>query len=349
MDINNYTIPVTSNIRDAIKAIDKIGLGFVFLVNDDFTLHSVITDGDFRRSILKGVELTVLATQISNVNFISANNDLKTESRKELILKHKLRVLPILENRKLIAFSTISDFDKSIQFNENVKLDFPVVIMAGGKGTRMKPFTHILPKPLIPIGEKSMLEIIMDKYLTYGINEFYLTVNFKKNLIKAYFEDINIYNLNFVDEPFPLGTAGALKYLENVITSTFFVSNCDVYVKADYSEIANFHVKGNYDLTIVGSLQHIQVPYGVCKIDSGGDLIDITEKPSFDYIVNTGMYILNPIVFKFIPENKFYHITQLITDLKNNGYNVGVFPVSEKSWIDVGQWKDYLDRSDVEF
>ena len=220
--------------------------------------------------------------------------------------------------------------------------------MAGGKGTRLAPFTYILPKPLIPIGEKPVIEIIIDEYIKFGVNNFFISVNHKANMIKAYFEDINHeYSIGYVIEDKPLGTAGSLKYLEGKIDSDFFVSNCDIIIKENYNSIYDFHKKNDNILTLVSSMQHHTIPYGVCEIENGGTLKSITEKPQYDFLVNTGMYILSPEALKYIPENEFFHITHLIEKLKDDGKKVGVFPVSEKSWIDIGQWTEY--KKAVEF
>lgn len=153
--------------------------------------------------------------------------------------------------------------------------------MAGGKGSRLAPFTDILPKPLIPLGNKTIIETIMDEYALYGINEFYISVNYKAKLIKAYFEDIELpFKINFIDEEKPLGTGGALKYLENKIKSCFFVSNCDIIIKDNYATIVDFHKSGNFDITLVGSMQHFTLPYGVCKINNNGNLSVIIENPN---------------------------------------------------------------------
>ena len=214
--------------------------------------------------------------------------------------------------------------------------------MAGGKGTRMKPFTNILPKPLIPVGDKSMLEVIMDEYNLYFQSKFHISVNYKANLIKAYLEDfVVMYDISYVYEQIPLGTGGALKYLEGKIKRPFFVSNCDILIKANYTDIYNDHLIKNNDITIVASLIHYKVPYGVCEIENGGELKGMVEKPEYDFLVNAGMYILNPDILKLIPENEFYNITDLIDSVKSSGGKVGVFPVSENSYSDSGQWEEY--------
>jgi NDP-sugar pyrophosphorylase family protein len=161
-------------------------------------------------------------------------------------------------------------------------------------------------------------------------------------MIKAFFEELPIAKyLHYITEDIPLGTAGALKKLKNIVNTTFIVSNCDILIKDDYSKIVDFHKAGNYDLTLVASMQHYTIPYGVCYIENGGDLKGISEKPEYDYLVNTGMYVLEPGVIDFIPDNTFYHITHLIEDLKKNNRRIGVYPVYEKAWIDIGQWEEY--------
>lgn len=214
--------------------------------------------------------------------------------------------------------------------------------MAGGKGTRLDPFTRILPKALIPVGEKPVIEIIMDEYARYGMKNFHISVNSKSKMIKAYFGDQDSdYNISFIDEDKPLGTAGALRFLKDKFDNPFFVSNCDIIVRNNYYDILQFHKDGRYDLTVVGSMQHRTIPYGVCKFENGGLLKSIQEKPEYDFLVNTGMYLLNPHILRYIPENTYFDMTELINVLQKKAHKVGVYPVSEKSWVDIGQLTEY--------
>jgi len=252
--------------------------------------------------------------------------------------------IPIIDDNVVLK-DVVYKTDISGNVNEiymESKLSNPVVIMAGGKGARLDPFTRVLPKALIPVGEKPIIEIIMDEFAKYGMTNFIISINHKAKMIKAYLEDFKKdYSIKYINEDKPLGTAGVLKCLEGEIKTPFFVSNCDVLIKSDYYSINKFHRKGNYALTLVGSTQFHIVPYGVCEIDNGGELKKIVEKPEFDFLANTGMYIINPEVLRYIPKAKSYHMTELIGILKTNNEKVGVFPISEKSWIDVGQWEEY--------
>jgi NDP-sugar pyrophosphorylase family protein len=290
----------------------------------------IVTDGDFRRAILRGVDLENSVEKIANKNFYFLETGYKSKEAEDIFENTPARHIPVLDNGKLVDILIEEEFFKiGEKISKKPQLNIPVVIMAGGKGTRLDPFTRILPKALIPIGEKPIIEIIMDEYAKYGIKDFYISVNHKSRMIKAYFEDLQEhYNIHYIDEDKPLGTAGALKYLEGKFSSSFFVSNCDIIIKEDYSKIYRFHKEGKYLLTLVGSMQHHTIPYGICEIKNGGELEIIREKPEYDFLVNTGMYILNPKVLKYLPKNEFFYITQLIEKLQKSGCKIGTYPVS---------------------
>jgi dTDP-glucose pyrophosphorylase len=341
--LDKYKIDSRCNIREAIKQIDNNGEGFIFVVEKNDKVIGLVTDGDFRRAILNEVSLDENCMSIANKDFKYVESEFNEREIINIFLQWKIDHLPVLDDGCLKEILFRKDFNLSGKVILEKKLDdVSVVIMAGGKGTRMKPFTNILPKPLIPVGEKSMLEVIMDEYNLYFQSKFYISVNYKANLIKAYLEDfLEIYDISYVSEQNPLGTGGALKYLEGKIENPFFVSNCDILIKANYVDIYNEHLIKNNDITIVASLIHYKVPYGVCEIENGGELKGMIEKPEYDFLVNAGMYILNPDVLKLIPENEFYNITDLIDSVKSIGGKVGVFPVSENSYSDSGQWEEY--------
>ncbi len=342
--MNKYTISKKSNIRDAIKKIDDNGEGLIFVVDEEDKVIGVLTDGDFRRAILNGISLSEICDNIANHEFKYVDSsDFSEREVINLFLQYKIEHLPLLENGILKKLYRKKDYNLTGKVILPKSLnEVSVVIMAGGKGTRMKPFTNILPKPLIPIGNKSMLEVIMDEYNLYFQSAFLISVNFKANLIKAYMDDyIKMYNFSYIQEDTPLGTGGALKYLEGKLEEPFFVSNCDILIKANYADIYNFHKNEKNDFTIVASMIHYKIPYGVCEIEQGGELIKLVEKPEYDFLVNAGMYIINPNVIKYIPKDKFYNITDLIEHLKQKGGKVGVYPVSENSYYDSGQWKEY--------
>ena len=338
-----YKVLYNNSIRSSIQKLDNTGIGFITVINDSNKIMGIVTDGDFRRAVLSGVSLDDPIMTIANSKFAYLRDGYSKEEMENIFFNNDIGHIPVINNDELQEII----LRKNIPFIKNRKkdekhLNIPVVIMAGGIGNRLKPFTHIMPKPLIPIGNKPLIEIIIERFRESGVNEFYLSLNYKANMIKAYFEERSIAkHLNYIVEDIPLGTAGALKKLKGIINSTFIVSNCDIIIKSNYNKIIEFHNQGKYDLTLVACMHHFTIPYGICSIEEGGCLKEISEKPEFDYLVNTGMYILEPKIIDLIPDNTFYHITQLIEDLKINNGRVGVYPVYEKSWIDVGQWNEY--------
>ncbi len=182
----------------------------------------------------------------------------------------------------------------------------------------------------------------MDKFSEYGIKDFYLSVNHKAKMIKSYFEEEpGKYNLHYIEEKVPLGTAGSLVLIKKYVNRDFIVTNCDIIIDGNYAEIVKCHRMCAFDMTLVVSCKRYVIPYGVCSIQNGGILRSIKEKPEYDLLVNTGMYIINRELLSLIPRNKQFDIPELITKAKAANFKIGVFPLPEKSWVDIGQWEEY--------
>ncbi|MCF8298090.1 MAG: CBS domain-containing protein [Saprospiraceae bacterium] len=329
---------------DGMRKIDKNRHKILFVVDKSQKLLGSVTDGDIRRWILDGKKLDARLDIICNRNPITLHNESSKARTKELMLQKKINCIPVVNNANQIEDIVFwSDlFEEEEYHRPTPQLNVPVVIMAGGFGTRMEPFTQVLPKALIPIGDKTIIERIIDEFLRYQINEFYVSVNHKFRIIKYYLKELNpSYKMKFIQEEKPLGTAGSLHYLVGRTSGTLIVTNCDIIIYSRYDEIVKFHEQHDYDLTLVSSMMHYQVPYGTCEIDKGGRLLEIKEKPEYTYLVSTGMYILNARVLRLIPEGTFFHITHLMEKIKQNKGEIGVFPISSDSWVDTGQWEEY--------
>lgn len=338
-----YLISEKLSVKDAMVKMDKNGEKILFVVDDENKLIGSLTDGDIRRWILANGDIFSDLSLVYNKKPRFLEIGYENEKVKKLMLSTRLEWIPVVDENKCITDILVWN-EVFGGKNSKVKkqIDVPVVVMAGGSGTRMEPFTNILPKPLIPIQGRPIIEVIMNKYKKYGVKTFYISVNYKSHIIKAYFDEVNTdYNINYISEHSPLGTAGCLRNLSGKIRGSLIVTNCDIIIESDYGEIVDFHLKNKNDITIVGSLRHYVIPYGICEIKNGGMLEDIREKPAYDYFVNTGMYVLDASAIKHIPHNKKFHMTDLIKKLKSSGGKVMVFPISEKSWIDVGQWEEY--------
>lgn len=343
-NLEKLFISPKENVKCAIKKMDDAAEK-ILLVVECKRLLGVITDGDIRRWILKNGNLEEKTEKIINYSPIVLNEkNFSSEKAKDLMLQHKIESIPIVNEQKEIV-SMVSWYDIFGEDTSSCKqINVPVVVMAGGQGTRLHPYTKILPKPLIPIGDKPILELIIERFRKYGCCDFYLSVSYKSNMIKAYFNDCkHDYRIHYIQEEKPLGTAGSLSLLGNAIKETFFVNNCDVIINGDYSDILDYHHKNKNKITIVASLKHYVIPYGVIEIGNKEDLKKISEKPEFDFLVNAGMYVLEPETIKDLPSNQFLHMTDLINYYLNKGEKVGVYPVSEKSWMDMGQLEELQD------
>lgn len=342
--MKDITIHPNATIKEAMEALDRTAEKVLMLVDNDKKLIGTLTDGDIRRYILKGRDLISTIQEAYNPNPIFVfQEDYNLEKIKKVLTKNKIDLLPILnQNRKIVDFITWDKVFGNNKKSKNQKLDVQVVIMAGGSGTRLEPFTKVLPKPLVPVGEKPVIDHIIDRFRVYGIREFYLTIHHMSKILRAYFEEKDPdYSIGFAEETEPRGTAGSLTLLGDKLDKPFFVSNCDIIIETDYADLYRFHTKNGYDITLVASAKQFNIPYGICELNGGGSLERIEEKPEYSFLVNTGLYVLNPSVLELIPDNQLFHITHLIDKIKENGGQIGVYPVSEKAWIDVGQWTEY--------
>ncbi|CAI3629349.1 MULTISPECIES: nucleotidyltransferase family protein [Clostridium] len=327
------------SIKQVIKKIDETGKKILLVTTKEDILLGTITDGDVRRWILKNGNLEKPASEIMNKDPIVLC--VKQKYRAKKVINEKcISALPIVNEKNIVVDIIFWNEKYNEKFIER-KISNPVVIMAGGKGTRLYPYTKILPKPLIPIGEESIIERIIDKFIKFGCEMFYVTVNYKKNMIKAYLGEIQKnYSLEYIEEERFLGTGGSLSLLRGKIKESFFVTNCDVLVEADYKDLLKYHNEQDNMITMVTSLKNYNIPYGVIKLNDFGRVIDTIEKPEFNYLVNAGLYVLKPECIYDIPQNKFFHITDLINKYIKEGKKVGTYPITENAWLDMGEFKE---------
>lgn len=340
--IKQILINPEASVVHALKQMDETGKRALFVTDSKNKILGLVSDGDIRRWILKNKSLDEKITKLMNRNPIVLKVGYSKEDAKKIMLSQGIDCMPVVdESQNVVSVAWWLDLFDSKFKRETQVIDIPVVIMAGGEGTRLYPFTNILPKPLIPIGERPIIELIIDKFREYGCKEFYASINYKSSLIEAYFADSKQdYKIVFIKEDKPLGTAGSLHLLKNKIGKNFFVTNCDILIEADYYDILKFHKDNEDKITLVVSMKHFTIPYGICKINEGGVLKGIEEKPEYVFMVNTGLYLIEQDILNDIPKNTLYNMTNLISDCMKKGKKVGVYPISEKSWIDIGQLQE---------
>lgn len=346
--IKKRSISSDSTIIAALKKMDceKVKLLFVF---SNKAFDGIITIGDIQRSIIKNIPLLSPISNILDKNKVYASPEEPREKVYEKMRRMRAECMPIVDkNGQLVDVIFWKETFNTGSQATLPKLSIPVVIMAGGLGSRLAPLTNIYPKPLIPIGEKTIVESIMDKFVNYDCHDFYISVNYKADTIKNYFDFINNpeYNVSYFQEDKPMGTAGSLRLLKDKINSTFFVSNCDILIEEDYANILEYHRSNKNELTVVAAVKTISIPYGTIVTGENGLLESIEEKPTLSFKINTGLYILEPTLLDDIPD-EFFHITHLMEKLKAQGRRVGVYPISQNDWKDMGDWDEYLKLINV--
>lgn len=340
--ISAYITTAETTVVEAMQRIDKGARGILFVADPEGRLIGCVSDGDIRRWLIATADLTAPISKFMTrkPNYIFASDDIDIESHMKRLSVTALPVLSMERNIVNIVFLNVDN--SSCERDDSGTLeDIPVVIMAGGKGTRLYPYTKILPKPLIPIGDIPIIERIMNRFVEHGTKGFYLTVNYKKGMIKSYFEELRPdYCVTYVEEDKPLGTGGSLRLITDIFHCPFFVTNCDILIDADYAHMYEQHIASGNKITIVAALKTQVIPYGVLQIGKQGTVYGMEEKPSISHFINTGMYIIDPEVISLIPRDTFYHMPQLVEDVMKKGEKVGVYPISEGSFLDMGEFEE---------
>lgn len=328
LNINNYIVDVNIPLSEAVTQMTKNEIkGLVALEGDKVY-------GVFTRRDLVNCSHVFSIRNVSLKPFVNTRYEYSLKDMHDKFLTSSHSLIPIIdENKRLLDIY----FPKKKSHKNQEK--YPVVIMAGGLGTRLYPYTKVLPKPLVPvIDDKPMVEVIMDSFYHFGTTDFYLIVNHKKEMIKSYFEENeHLYNVYYGEEIKQLGTGGGLFYVKDKINETFFLTNCDILTLENYDEIYDYHKKENNIITMIVSLKSIHVPYGVILTDENQNIVGSKEKPTYMILVNTGVYIVEPKVFDFIDEEEVIDFPNIIDRVKEANLKVGVYPITEDKWLDMGQ------------
>lgn len=341
--IQDYIGYSKMTIVQAMQKIDITGGGILFIVDEDARLIGTLTDGDIRRWLIKTGNLKTSISEVMQIHPYYLK-ELDRQQAKSELMKRQLRAIPIVNERLEIVdvqFNTCCE-QLNVYETSNSLNNVPVVIMAGGKGTRLLPYTNVLPKPLIPIGNEPIIERIIDQFRAFGCNKFYLILNYRKNMIKAYFnESEHDYQIEYIDEDIPLGTGGGLSLLKNKLKETFILSNCDVLIRDDFSKIYEFHKQSENKISMICSVKNFKIPYGIVHTGTNGAIESMEEKPTMSFYTNTGCYVVDPEVLKHVPDNTYADFPQIVDEYRKNGYKVGAYPINESAWLDMGQMDEF--------
>jgi len=336
MDYKICQVKPETTIKEIIEIFNKAATQIALIMNQD-RLIGVVTDGDLRRGLLKGEDLTkpVKNIMISNYKFLKVGAS-KSDAL-QMMKKENLRHVPIVDEKKI--FFDLYTLDELASLND---LDNDVVIMAGGRGKRLMPLTKECPKPMIKAGGVPILEIIINQCINSGLNNFFISVNYLKEQIKDYFGDGAKWGvkINYLEENSPLGTAGSISLLPYKPKKPILVLNGDVVTNVDFLNLINFHIHNDSDITCCVKKIINQIPYGILELE-GIQVKSLKEKPIVANYINAGVYLLNANLIDLIPKNKYFDFTNFLELLIKKNFKLNAFPLHEY-WQDIGNIENLI-------
>ncbi|MCA1012702.1 nucleotidyltransferase family protein [Halobacillus halophilus] len=338
----NMMISADTSIHETLQIIDSEAYHIAFVINQQKQLIGTVTDGDIRRGILRGVSLSESVERVMNSNPVMTKEKVTAAKARAIMKKYGIKHLPIVNEKQEIVDVMVDGEDKpTLRSNW-------VVIMAGGLGTRLHPLTKNCPKPLLKVGEKPLLETIIMNLMDHGFHKFYLSVNYKSEMIEEYFGDGSKWGatIRYLKEKERLGTAGALSLIQEKPEDPLLVMNGDILTKMKADKLLDYHTKNQAAVTMCVREYDIQIPYGVCRIDKN-QLLSIEEKPIERHFISAGINVISPEVLKKIPQDRFYDMPTLFEEVIEEKRGVYIFPIREY-WLDIGRIADY-ERANVEY
>lgn len=341
MNLSKISLSKNSTIRQALQAIANEGLRIAIVLNNDNTLYGILTDSDTRRALLEGYSLDDKIYHLIQTEPIIAYENSKKDDIVKLALKHSVYEIPILNSQnQVVKIESISKLlSKKTKTNE-------IILMVGGLGTRLRPLTDTIPKPMLKVGAKPILQIIIERFVKQGFCNFTLCTGYKSEVIESFFKDGSKFgaNIKYVKESKRLGTAGALGLINESLKEPFVVMNGDILTEISFDSFLEFHIKKQAIATMGVREFEYQVPYGVVETKDGF-ITQITEKPLERYLVSAGVYVLNPEILKQILKNTYLDMPNLFLNLLQQGQKTSYFPINDY-WIDIGRHEEYERAND---
>ena len=334
-DWNRITLTPETTIRETLLNLDRSSMQIVLVADGEGRLLGTVTDGDLRRALLRGATLDSRVEQAMNRRPCTGRQDESPLVWRQRMQQKSLRHLPILDRQGRLLDLIHDRVERRQQWSN------PVVLMLGGLGMRLRPLTRKVPKPMLMVGDKPILETILEHVAEQGFNRFYFCINYLGEMIQNHFGDGSRWGvqIEYIEEKQRLGTAGALGLLEKPFEEDFLVMNGDLLTKVDLGALLSFHREHAHQATVCVREHQQQVPYGVMEM-GGTRITQLVEKPVYRYFVNAGIYALSPETLRLIPNNKSYDMPQLLNELITRQQAVGGFPLTEY-WLDIGRLPDF--------
>jgi dTDP-glucose pyrophosphorylase len=332
-----------AKIATILRLLQDNREGICVVVDESRRVLGTITDGDCRRALLRANSLDQTAEQIMNRRFIVVSESFSHDQILSLMEVNGIRQVPVVDSEQRLVDIVVKG-NGELPCHNN-----PVIILAGGLGTRLRPLTLSKPKPLLPIGDRPMIERLIRSLVHQGFCNIYLSINYLGSMVEDYFGDGSRFNcsISYLREEKRLGTAGPLSLLVSESVLPVIVVNGDLLTAVNFESLLEYHQESGSDFTICTSESLVEIPFGVVRTADGGGVLEIVEKPSIPFTVNAGIYILHPELIKLVPQGQEYLMTEFINDLIAKGYKISNFPIHEK-WIDIGRPEQYFSEHERE-
>ena len=340
-EINRLLVSSDSTIKKCLELINQTGESTLLVVSKNKRLIGTLSDGDIRRAILKNFNLNDQIKKYYQKKPYKIYRELNKNEILEILIKKQISIIPLVDKEnKIIKIYSKKNFLSHQTYSNSV------IIMAGGKGLRMKPFTNLFPKAMLPFNNSTIIEEIIKQFRKENFCNFFVTTGFKSNILTKYFSTKKNKDIKFSREKIPLGTIGGVKKIEKQISDVFFLTNCDTLIDVDYKNLIDFHNQNKNFVTIVSAIYKKKINYGVCRTDKKDKLKTIEEKPDLSFLINTGFYVMNKKILKKIPRNEYFDTTDLIKNCVKSKIKIGIYPIDTSKWTDVGNWEDYKKAGD---
>lgn len=340
-DYSKHIIKSGCTVIDALTALNNLRTRYLdlFVEDNECKVIGVVTDGDLRRGLIKGAQLTDEVDTVMNRNFVSFGNGAIDISKVKYYKSKGMSLIPSLTpDGKIAKIYNIGEL--------NSILPIDAVLMAGGKGERLRPLTEKTPKPLLPVGEKAIIDHNVDRLISYGIQHINVTVNYLKEQIEAHYQmPRNGVQVQTVREPQYLGTIGSIKFVPQFHNDTVLLMNSDLFTNIDYEDFFLHFQQHEAEMSVAAVPYNVSIPYGVLDLD-GRNIKGLLEKPKYNYYANAGIYLIKRSALDEIPENTFFNATDLIEKLIGEGKKVIRYPLNG-TWIDIGNPQEYQRANDL--
>ncbi|MBQ6339117.1 MAG: NTP transferase domain-containing protein [Kiritimatiellae bacterium] len=352
-EFKDLCISKDATMLQAMEQMDRVRHKLLMVMEGE-SFMGLLSIGAIQRAIVRGISPKSSIGEILRKDIVVCKVGDSDEKIKAEMLKCRAEYMPIVQPRNTLNTRDGDEvvdvvfwedlFEEAMHTRATVgKYDLPVVVMAGGEGTRLRPLTNILPKPLLPIGKKTIIESIMDRFVEIGSRRFFISLNYMADTIERYLAEHNDgrYEFTFFREDRPMGSGGSLSLIRDKIKEPFFVTNCDNILQQDLAEIVEVHRQNRNEMTVVAAVKSMKLPYGNLVVGKDEQVVNVEEKPEFLFRVNTGVYVMEPGLLNEVPDGRYFPITDLMNIIIKRGGRVGCFPITDGSWCDIGNWGDY--------